>query len=193
MYNTNNQRISWIIVKGEFIVNNTKKLVLSALFMALGIVLPFFTGQIPQFGNMLLPMHIPVLLCGFICGAPYGFMVGFTVPLLRSIMFGRPVMFPTAMGMVVELAMYGLVAGAMYATFHNKKFGIYISLITAMTSGRILWGAASFFFYKVLGNVFTWEFFMAEAFFNAIPGIIIQLTLIPALIFLLKKAHLLDN
>lgn len=174
-------------------MNNTKKLVLSALFLALGNILPFFTGQIPQVGNMLLPMHIPVLLCGFICGAPYGFMVGITTPLLRSIIFGRPVMFPTAMGMVVELAMYGLVAGAMYAVFHKKKFGIYISLVTAMISGRILWGAASFFFYKVMGTVFTFEFFMAEAFFNAIPGIIIQLTLIPALLFILKKAHLIDD
>ena len=66
-------------------MKSTKKLVLSALFIALGIVLPFFTGQVPQIGNMLLPMHIPVLICGFVCGAPYGLTVGLITPLLRSL------------------------------------------------------------------------------------------------------------
>ena len=47
-------------------------LILAALCMALGIVLPFFTGQIPQIGGMLLPMHLPVLLCGLLCGWQYG-------------------------------------------------------------------------------------------------------------------------
>lgn len=174
-------------------MNNTKKLVLSSLFVALAIILPFFTGQIPKIGNMLLPMHIPVLICGFVCGAPHGFMVGFAAPMLRSILFGRPIMFPTAMGMMVELAIYGLVAGAMYTFFRNKKWGIYISLITSMISGRIVWGAACFFLYRVTGTSFTWEFFAAEAFGNAIPGIIIQLTLIPLLIYTLNRAGLIDN
>lgn len=174
-------------------MSNTKKLVLSALFIALGIVLPFFTGQLPQIGNMLLPMHIPVLICGFVCGAPYGLAVGFIVPLLRSVMFGRPMMMPTAVGMAIELAVYGLVTGLMYAKFKNKKLGIYISLITAMIVGRIAWGIASFILYRILGNPFTWEIFAAEALLNAIPGIIVQLILIPALIFALNKARLLDN
>ena len=63
--------------------SNVKNLALSAMFIAIGQVLPFFTGQIPQIGNMLLPMHIPVLLCGLICGWKYGALVGFTTPLLR--------------------------------------------------------------------------------------------------------------
>lgn len=174
-------------------MSNTKKLVLSALFIALGVVLPFFTGQLPQIGNMLLPMHIPVLICGFVSGAPYGLAVGFIVPLLRSIMFGRPMMVPTAVGMAIELAVYGLVTGMMYTKFKNKKLGIYISLITAMITGRIVWGMASFIIYRFLGNSFTWEIFVAEAFVNAVPGIIVQLILIPALIFALKKARLLDD
>lgn len=174
-------------------MSNTKKLVLSALFIALGIVLPFFTGQLPQIGNMLLPMHIPVLICGFVCGAPYGFAVGFIVPLLRSIMFGRPIMVPTAIGMAIELAVYGLVTGLMYARFRHKKLGIYISLITAMIAGRVAWGMTSFLIYRALGTPFTWEIFAVEAFGNAVPGIIVQLILIPVLIFALNKARLLDN
>lgn len=171
-------------------MSNTKKLVLSALFIALGIVLPFFTGQLPQIGNMLLPMHIPVLICGFVCGAPYGFAVGFIVPLLRSVMFGRPMMIPTAIGMAIELAVYGTITGLMYARFKNKKLGIYISLITAMIAGRIAWGVTSLLIYRALGNPFTWEIFAAEAFINAVPGIVVQLVLIPVLIYSLRKARL---
>ncbi len=174
-------------------MSNTKKLVLSALFIALGIVLPFFTGQVPQIGNMLLPMHIPVLICGFVCGASYGAFVGMVTPLLRSILFTMPPLIPKAVGMSVELAIYGLVTGLMYAQFRKKRFGIYISLITAMIAGRIAWGLTSFVLFSTLGNSFTLELFFAEAFVNAIPGIIVQLILIPALVFALNKAHLLDN
>ena len=81
------------------------------MFLALGYVLPFFTGQIPAVGKMLLPMHIPVLLCGFVCGWQYGLMVGFIVPLFRSVLAGMPVMMPTAVGMAFELATYGVLCG----------------------------------------------------------------------------------
>ncbi len=173
-------------------MNKTKKLTLSALFIALGIILPFFTGQVPHFGNMLLPMHIPVLLCGFVCGNPYGMLTGAIIPLLRSILLGRPVMMPTAVAMAVELATYGIVSGLLYTRLHNKKAGTYISLITAMLAGRITWGIISLILYQILGNPFTWELFAAEAFINAIPGIIVQLILIPAIIYVLNKSNLLD-
>ena len=84
-----------------------KNLVLSALFLAIGFVLPFFTGQIPTIGKMLLPMHIPVLLCGLICGWQWGLGVGFVLPLVRSLLFSMPVMYPTALAMAVEMAVYG--------------------------------------------------------------------------------------
>ena len=80
------------------------KLVLSGLFLALAFVLPFLTGQVPEIGNMLCPMHIPVLLCGFICGWPYGLLIGFLSPLLRSLILGMPPMFPKAVCMALELA-----------------------------------------------------------------------------------------
>ena len=83
---------------------STKKLTLSAAFLGLGLVLPFLTGQVPQVGSMLLPMHIPVLLCGIICGWEYGLAVGAILPLLRSVIFGMPPMYPTALAMTFELA-----------------------------------------------------------------------------------------
>ena len=82
---------------------NTKKMVLSALLLALGMILPMLTMQIPTIGNMLLPMHIPVLLCGFICGAPYGAMIGFALPIIKSIVFGTPILMPNALAMSFEL------------------------------------------------------------------------------------------
>lgn len=171
-------------------MTNTKKLTLSALFLALGIILPFFTGQIKQIGNMLLPMHIPVLLCGFTCGWPAGLLVGIILPLLRSILFGMPYMMPTAVSMAFELGTYGAVSGLFYSGIKNKKWGIYISLIAAMVAGRIVWGLAAFFLYHFLGSPFTWEIFIAGAFLNAVPGIIIQLILIPVILYTLKKTRM---
>ena len=98
----------------------TYKMVWSGVFVALGIVLPFLTGQIQGIGKMLLPMHIPVLLCGFVCGAPYGLAVGLIVPLLRSVLFGMPVLFPTAVSMAFELAVYGCVTGILYRRLPKK-------------------------------------------------------------------------
>ena len=174
-------------------MTQTKKLTLSAFFIALGIVLPFFTGQIPQIGNLLLPMHIPAMLCGFICGGPSGFLVGLITPILRSLLIGRPMMMPTAIGMAVELATYGLVSGLMYSKLQTKRFGIYISLLTAMIAGRITWGLISIVLYGILSNPFTWQYFMAETLLNSFPGIILQLILIPAIIYGLQRTHLHNN
>lgn len=161
---------------------HTKKLVLSSLFLALGIVLPFFTGQVPVIGNMLLPMHIPVLLCGFACGWKYGLAVGAMLPLLRSMLFGMPVLFPAAMAMSVELAVYGGCAGFFGRNTGKKKKGIYLALIGTMLLGRIAWGLVSIGLFALAGSSFTWKIFMMQAFVNAIPGIVIQLVLIPAIV-----------
>lgn len=101
--------------------SNTKKLVYSALFLALALVLPFLTGQIQTFGQMLAPMHLPVLLCGFLCGPVWGLAVGAVAPLLRSMMFGMPPMFPTAVAMAFELAAYGLFSGLFYHLLRAKS------------------------------------------------------------------------
>ena len=124
--------------------NNIKKLTLSAMFLALAFVMPFVTGQIQQIGAMLCPMHIPVLLCGFLCGAPWGLAVGFIAPLFRSFVVGMPLLFPGAVCMAFELAMYGFLAGILHSKLPKKKIYVYVSLIIAMIMGRLVWGMAMF-------------------------------------------------
>ena len=174
-------------------MKQTHKLVLSAFFMALGIVLPFLIGQIPQIGKMMLPMHIPILLCGFICGWQYGLTVGFITPLLRGVMFGMPALMPSGAGMAVELAVYGLVTGILYSKLPKKIPYIYVSLLGAMITGRIAWGIVSIAIYGVMGNQFSMALFWAGAFLNAIPGIVLQIVLIPAIMIALKKAGVLNG
>lgn len=169
----------------------TKNLALSAMFMAIGFVLPFFTGQIPQIGKMLLPMHIPVFLCGLICGWQYGAAVGFILPLFRSMVFGMPPMFPVAASMAFEMAVYGLVAGYLYN--HSKwqcVVSLYRSMLAAMFAGRIVWGITQIIFLGIGGNAFTWQMFLTGALLNAIPGIIVQLLLIPAVMVALNRTGL---
>ena len=174
--------------------SNIKNLALAAMFMALGLVLPFFTGQIPQIGKMLFPMHIPILLCGLICGWKYGLAVGFVTPLLRSVIFGMPILYPMAIGMAFELMTYGFVIGFLYERSRWKCiFALYRCLIIAMLSGRIVWGIAQMVLLGVGQNGFTYQAFIAGAFLNAIPGIIIQLVLIPAVMVLLNKTGQLEK
>ena len=163
-------------------------LILAALCMALGIVLPFFTGQIPQIGGMLLPMHLPVLLCGLLCGWQYGGLVGFVLPLLRYAMFGMPPIFPTGIAMAFELAAYGIIAGYLYN--HSRwqcVISLYRSLIAAMIGGRIVWGDVRVLLTGVSGEPFTWQLFLSGAFLTAIPGIILQLVFIPVLMVALGR------
>jgi uncharacterized membrane protein len=168
-----------------------KNMTLSAMFVAIGVVLPFFTGQIPRIGNMLLPMHIPVFLCGLICGWQYGAIVGFVLPLFRSVLFSMPVMFPTAAAMAFELMTYGLAAGLLYGRSKWQcVIALYRSLLIAMLSGRIVWGFVQMIFLGLGGNRFTWKAFMAGAFLNAIPGIILQLVFIPAVMVALNRTGL---
>ena len=165
---------------------NLRNLILSAMFLTLAFVLPFITGQIPQIGAMLLPMHIPVLLCGFFCGAPWGLAVGFIAPLFRSVIFGMPPMFPTALCMAFELAAYGLVSGFMYRLMPKNRVSVYAALICAMAMGRAIWGIAMF---MCMGGNFGLEAFIAGAVTSAVPGIILQLVLIPVLVIALQKVN----
>ena len=171
--------------------NEIRKLTISAMLFALGLVLPFLTGQIPQIGSMLLPMHIPVFLCGLICGWKYGAMVGLLVPVVRSFLFGMPPMFPTAAAMAFELCTYGAVAGFVY--FRKGYFcikSLYKAMVAAMIAGRVVWAGAMLLLMGLNGGVFTFEMFVAGAFLNAIPGIIAQLLLIPAVMVALGKTKL---
>lgn len=172
-----------------FVMNNVKKLDVTAMLFAVGMVLPFFIGQIPAIGKMLLPMHIPVLLCGFIVGWQYGALIGFLLPIVRGLVFGMPPLYPNAVAMAFEMAAYGFVSGYLYshARWQCTKM-LYISLVTAMLAGRIVWAFAEVILLGIGGNIFTWKMFAAGAFLNAIPGIIVQLTLIPLIMVALRRA-----
>ena len=163
------------------------RLVLSAMFLALALVLPFLTGQIPQIGSALCPMHIPVLLCGFFCGPWYALAVGLIAPLLRFLLFGMPPLFPTGIAMCFELAAYGFVAAVLYKILPKRKVFVYVSLIGAMLAGRIVWGVVRVIMYGLGKSEFGWMAFMSGAFINSIPGIIVQIIVIPILVIALQK------
>ena len=178
--------------------NNNKpllKLVFSGAFLALCMVLPLLTGQIPEIGSRLSPMHIPVLLCGFICGWPYGLAVGLIAPLMRTLIFGMPPLFPVSAAMVFELGAYGLASGLLYKLLPKKLPSIYAALIVSMLVGRIVWGGAmaSFALLGIRGMMFPFSAFIAGAFTNAVPGIILHIILIPPLVAALKRARLSFN
>ena len=164
--------------------NQTFRMVLAALFLALAYIMPFLTGQIPEIGSMLCPMHIPVLLCGFVCGWPWGLTVGLIAPLFRSLTLGMPPLYPTAVCMSIELAVYGAVAGWMHRRLPRKKPYIYLSLLIAMLAGRLVWGGAMFVCLGINGGQFTMAAFLAGAVVNAVPGMIAQIVLIPILVML---------
>lgn len=168
--------------------NGLKNTALAALFLTLGIVLPFFTSQIHFIGNMLLPMHIPVLLCGLICGWKLGLSVGFILPLLRSALFLMPVMYPNAISMAFELAIYGGLSGAIYNKFTEKSIGkLYLSIVPTMLLGRIVWGVSKAILLNASGGSLTFKMFITGGFLNAIPGIALQLILIPIIVTLIQK------
>ena len=169
--------------------NDLVKLALASMFLALAFVMPFLTGQIPQIGSKLCPMHIPVILCGYICGAPWGLVVGFIAPLLRSVTLGMPPLFPTAFAMAFELAVYGFVLGFLYRKLPKNKIIIYISLIVSMIAGRLVWGVVQLCCVGFDISKFSLTSFWTGAVVNAIPGIIIQLVLIPVLVMALEKMN----
>ncbi len=167
--------------------NSLVNLAFAAMFIALAFVMPFLTGQIQQIGNMLCPMHIPVILCGFICGGPWGLAVGFIAPFLRSVVMGMPPMYPVAFAMAFELAAYGFLSGVLYRVLPKKKGYIYCSLIFSMIAGRLVWGAVQFACMGFDASKFGFAAFWAGAVTNAIPGIILQIILIPVIVMISEK------
>ncbi len=170
--------------------NDTAKMVSSALFLAMAQVLPFLTGQVPQIGSMLCPMHFPVIICGFICGPGWGAAVGAAAPILRHFSFGMPPIYPTGLSMAAELAVYGAVSGLCFKRFKavmNQNRAIYLSLIAAMLSGRLVWGAVRYAMLGLGGTAFSMEAFVSGALLTAWPGIILQLIIIPIVVKALRS------
>ncbi len=165
----------------------TLNLALAAMFLALAFVMPFLTGQVPQIGSMLCPMHIPVILCGYFCGAPWGFAIGAVAPLLRSFTLGMPSLYPKAFAMAFELAAYGLVSGVLYRVLPKKKINIYVSLVLSMIAGRLVWGIVQFCCMGLDATKFGFSAFWAGAVVNALPGIVLQIVIIPLIVMLFEK------
>ena len=172
--------------------STTRQIVLAALFLALAFVLPMVTGHVPQVGNMLCPMHFPVLLCGFVLGGPWGLAVGFVAPLLRSVLFGMPPMFPIAISMAFELATYGFVSGILWRKVEHTLPKMYAVLVSAMVAGRLVWGAVRFVLAGLTGSSFPFSAFLSGALLTAVPGIVAQLVLIPLILVALQKAKFID-
>ncbi len=166
------------------------KCAITAVCMALCVVLPMGLHAIPNAGTLLSPMHIPVLLCGLVCGWPFGLLCGLAGPALSCFITGMPGMGYLPI-MMIELAVYGLVCGL---AMHFIRTGyvtadLYISLITAMLTGRIIAGASRALIFAA--GTYSWKAWATGYFVSSIPGIILQLLLLPTLYLALRRAHLL--
>lgn len=170
-----------------------RPLVYAGVCLALALLLPFLTGQLHSLGSALCPMHIPVLLAGFLCGPWWGLAVGAAAPLLRSVLFGMPPMFPKALAMAFELAAYGLASGLFYRLLPRKPWGVWAALASAMLIGRLVWGAVMTVLASVASIRFGWAAFWSSAFASSVPGIILHLVLIPPLVLALQHAGLAEK
>lgn len=168
-----------------------RNLALSAMFLTLAFIIPLATGQSPQINSVLCPMHIPILLCGFICGKSYGFAVGAMAPILRSLTLGTPLFFPTAVAMAFELATYGFLSGLLYDKLPKKNIHIYTSFIIAKVIGRIMWGIAHFCLLGFDVSEYSFTDFWSAGVVLSMPGTILQILLIPAIIIIVKNKKLL--
>lgn len=177
----NEDMLSWEQNK-LFVRNQVFQLVFAALCVSMGLVLPSFFHLIGGAGPAFLPMHIPALLCGFVCSWRYGLLCGMVMPIISSVITGMPVLFPTAIAMCFELATYGVVASLSY-----KKLGVYPALALAMVSGRCVAGVANFFLLGLKGAPYGLEAFISASFVVAIPGIILQLLLLPVLVKMIER------
>ena len=168
----------------------TRQLVLTAMLLALGMVLPFLTGQIPAIGQMISPLHIPAFICGLVCGWQWGLVLGVVLPLLRSVVFGMPPLVAVGIPMAFELAVYGAVCGLLYPLFaqQTKRLpAMLTALVIAMIAGRLVGGAAKAVVMGITGAGYTFAAFVAGYFTSTLVGAAIHLVLVPAVVTAVEK------
>lgn len=167
-------------------MNKTKLLTLSSMFLALGIIMPQAFHTIPNAGNIFLPMHIPVLLCGFICGPLYGLIVGILTPTISHLIFSMPTSMILSQ-MIIELGIYGFSSGLLcnLIRIQNELIKNYFVLVLSMLLGRFIYGIANALIFKV--GSYSFSLWISVAFVTSIPGILIQLILVPFLVKTLNK------
>lgn len=168
-------------------MTKTRNLTISAMFVALCVVLPMAFHSVANAGQILLPMHFPVLLCGMACGWPYGLACGILGPLLSSLFTGMP---PMAIlpSMLCELAVYGFVTGLLSRKINSglKIFDIYLPLLCAMVAGRLFYGILNALIFRA--GSYSFSIWLTAAFVTSLPGIIIQLIFVPVFVYILRKA-----
>lgn len=171
---------------------NIKKMTMTALFLAIALLLPSIFPPVSIVGKWFSPMHLPVFLCGFVCGWPWGLLVGFIAPLLRNLIFGMPQLI-TAVGMAFELGVYGLASGLLYKLLPKNIGFTYVALILAMILGRCAAVCAKLVIYGMQDKPFVFAAYLSESVLVCWPGIVLQLVIIPVAIAALKKVKLILN
>lgn len=172
------------------------RLLICAVLLALGMVLPFLTGQIPAIGQSISPLHIPVFIAGLCCGGWWGAALGVVLPLVRSAVFGMPPLVAVAIPMAFELAVYGGVCGVMYPLLRRCMKGKgtllpkVLALLCAMLLGRLVGGAAKAVVMGITGGEFPLAMFISSYFVTTAPGAAIHLVLVPAVAAALERARL---
>ena len=164
-----------------------KKLCLSGMFLALAILLPFLTANSRELGNILCLMHLPIFVCGIVCGPVYGAAVGVTAPLLRSFLVGMPPFPAVSVPMAAELMVYGAAVGLLCLIFPKKTLWLYPNLLLSMVLGRIVSVVTKYLLYSLGKTEFSLSMVLQMNFITTLPGVALQLLLVPAVIFILKK------
>lgn len=165
-------------------------LLVTAILLAVGIVLPFLTGNMQVLGQAISPLHIPVLICGLTCGWGWGMGLGIVLPLLRSVLFGMPPLVPVAIPMAFEMAAYGALCGLLYPMLSKAYWAMLIAMVIAMLAGRLVGGAAKAVVMGIQGNAYTFQAFVTAYFVNTAVGAVIHLIVVPLVVTALEKARL---
>lgn len=162
-----------------------RKIVLSGLFIGIGLLLPMIFHQFNMGGPAFLPMHIPVLIGAMFLGPIEGLAIGMITPILSSVLTGMPVLFPMLPIMIFELGFYGLTSGLLSKSL---KVNTYVSLISSMVVGRIVAGVVVFVLIKFFGFKGASPFiFVKGAILTGMPGILIQLVAVPPIVNILRR------
>lgn len=169
-------------------MKNTKNLTITAMMIALGLVLPAVIRMIPSGGILFSPMHIAPLLCGMVVGPYQAVLTGILCPILNNMLFGMP-QGNTLIGMCFELPVYGFAVGILMRALKGKKESVrvYGSLLVAMLLGRVVGGIIQAL---LLGGAYTFQIWVTSYFISTAPAIMIHLILLPSVYFALKKARI---
>ncbi|MBE5803504.1 MAG: ECF transporter S component [Clostridiales bacterium] len=183
--------------------NQLYRMVITSVLLALGLVLPFLTGQLQSFGQLLSPLHIPVLICGLTCGWGWGGALGLILPVLRMMLFSRPGAV-SAYPMMFELCAYGVLTGLLYPWLRrrlsrlgaSRLVAMLASLAIAMVCGRMVGGIATSLLLAtgiISREPLTFGVFISDYFIATTPGAVVHLIVVPAVVLALEKAHLSPN